>query len=183
MLRDDKNNIISREELRARAAELSLVPPAGKKGLDTALLVLKTGSDWYGLPALLVQEIAADPAVAQLPLTPEFVAGVMNLRGELIGAIDLASLFGLPRPAGPLCAAVVRSGAAVFALLAEKALGVEHFASADREPVVPTLHGEAARYFDGAFRADSRIITEINIDRILDCPRLKSFCGAGEPEV
>lgn len=177
-----KNTVISREELKVRAVALSQVPAAEDTGLDTALLVLKTGADWYGLPARLVQEIAVAPELAPLPLTPDFVAGIINLRGELIGAIDLAVLFGLPRPAGPLCAAVVHSGSAVVALLVQKAIGVEQFAASTRQPVLPALSGEAAGFFDGVFRSGDRIITEINVDRILDCPQLKSLCGEAQRE-
>lgn len=179
----DKNTVIPKAELRSRAAALSQVPLSEKKGLDTPLLVLKTGADWYGIPARFVQEIADSPAVAQLPLTPDFIAGIINLRGELVGALDLALLFGLQRPAGPLCALIVRSGPAVLALLAEKAVGVELFASSGREPVLSTLPEEAARFFDGAFRVGNRIVTEINIDRIFDCPQLKSLCGGEQQEV
>lgn len=179
---EDKNIIISREELKARALALSQVPPAEEKGLDTSLLVLKTGRDWYGIPVRLVQEIAVAPEVAPLPLTPDFVAGIINLRGELIGAIDLALLFGLPRPAGPRCAAIVRSGDAVVALLAEQAAGVEQFASSALQPVLPTLSGEAASYFDGAFRSGNRVITEICVDRIINCPQLKKLCGEAQRE-
>ncbi len=173
-----KNEPVPQAELKARALELSHVPAASVKGRDTGLLIIKLGHGWYGIPAPLALEIIVAPQLAPLPLTPAFVAGIMNVHGELVGAIDLAALLGLPRPEGGAAdAVVVRRGEMTVALLAELVSDVEWFASEDLEPVLPTLPEEYAHLFAGAFRSGDRLITEFSIDGILGHPRLQGLRG------
>lgn len=166
--------LVPMEELRVRALALSRAPAAAEKNPDTGLLVLKLGGEFYGVPALLVQESLIGPQLAPLPLPPHFAPGIINLRGELIGAIDLAALFGLPAGSGRSFAAVVRRGGLAAAFLADGAAGVEWLSAADREPVLPTLPQEYATFFDGAFRSGGRLILQLNIDRIFSHPLLQS---------
>ncbi|HAT71607.1 MAG TPA: hypothetical protein DCS63_02195 [Elusimicrobia bacterium] len=165
---------VAQEELRARALELGRAPAAAEKTPDTGLLVLKLGGEYYGIPAPLVQESLIDPQLAPLPLPPHFAPGIINLRGELIGAIDLAAFFGLPAAGARRFAAVVRLGGLAAAFLAEQAAGVEWFSVSDREPVLPTLPEEYAVFFEGAFRSGGRLILQLNIERVFGHPRLQS---------
>lgn len=168
------NELVPLEELRARALALSRAPAAAEKNPDTGLLVLRLGEEFYGIPALLVQESLIGPQLAPLPLPPHFSPGIINLRGELIGAIDLAGLFGLPAGRDRSFAAVVRLGGLAAAFLADGAAGVEWLSAADREPVLPTLPQEYSAFFDGAFRSGGRLILQLNIERVFSHPLLQS---------
>lgn len=183
MSEHSKKEPVPQTELKARALELSHVPAAAEKGRDTGLLIIKLGREWYGIPAPLALEIVVGPRIAPLPLTPAFVAGIINLHGELVAAIDLASLLGLPRPEGGAAYAVaVRRGDMTVAFLAELVSDVEWFASADLEPVLPTLPEEYAHFFAGAFRSGDRLITELNVEGILAHPRFDGSGGAGRED-
>ena len=48
----------------------------------------------FGVDAMLVQEMSRHMAVTPVPLAPPIVAGVMNLRGEVVTALDLRSVAG-----------------------------------------------------------------------------------------
>ncbi|MDZ4754966.1 MAG: chemotaxis protein CheW [Phycisphaerae bacterium] len=54
------------------------------------------GSEHYGIGILRVREIIGLIAITPLPRTPDFVKGVMNLRGRIIPVIDLRRRFSLP---------------------------------------------------------------------------------------
>src|ERR1043165_1328959 len=54
------------------------------------------GQEEYGLPILVVREIIGMIDVTPLPQTPDYVKGVVNLRGKIIPVIELRSKFGLP---------------------------------------------------------------------------------------
>ncbi len=59
-------------------------------------LTFRLAEEEYGLEILKVQEIIQMQAVTKVPRTPEYVRGVINLRGKVIPVIDLRKKFGLP---------------------------------------------------------------------------------------
>jgi purine-binding chemotaxis protein CheW len=58
-------------------------------------LTFKLAEEEYGLEILKVQEIIQMQAVTRVPRTPEYVRGVINLRGKVIPVIDLRQKFSL----------------------------------------------------------------------------------------
>ena len=61
-------------------------------------LTFQLGGEVYGLEILKVQEIIGMMDVTQVPRTPDFVRGVINLRGKIIPVVDLRMKFDLERP-------------------------------------------------------------------------------------
>jgi purine-binding chemotaxis protein CheW len=64
--------------------------------LQGKYLTFQLGSEEYGLEILKVREIIGIMDITRLPRTPDFVRGVINLRGKVIPVIDLRLRFGLP---------------------------------------------------------------------------------------
>lgn len=58
-------------------------------------LTFRLGSELYGLEILKVQEIIGMMGVTRVPRTPEFVRGVINLRGKVIPIVELRTKFGM----------------------------------------------------------------------------------------
>jgi purine-binding chemotaxis protein CheW len=73
------------------AATAVQVAKAGK------YLTFQLGKEVYGIEILKVQEIIGMMPVTRVPKTPEFVRGVINLRGKVIPVIELRLKFGLER--------------------------------------------------------------------------------------
>ena len=59
-------------------------------------LTFKLADEVYGLGILTVREIIGLMPITAMPRTPEYVRGVINLRGKIIPVIDLRSKFGMP---------------------------------------------------------------------------------------
>ncbi len=59
-------------------------------------LTFRLGGEEYGLEILKVQEIIGIMDVTNVPRTPDFVRGVINLRGQVIPVVELRVKFGLP---------------------------------------------------------------------------------------
>jgi purine-binding chemotaxis protein CheW len=65
---------------------------------DTSQVVsFKLGSEAYGVDIAQVQEINRMVSITHVPRAPQFMEGVINLRGQLIPIIDLRARFGMPR--------------------------------------------------------------------------------------
>lgn len=59
-------------------------------------LTFSLGSEEYGIPILKVKEIIGMMEITEIPKSPQFVKGVINLRGKIIPLMDLRLKFGLP---------------------------------------------------------------------------------------
>ena len=63
------------------------------------LIVFRQGSEEYGLPINQIKEVVLTPNITRMPQTPAYVKGVANIRGNIIGIIDLEEKFGLKETA------------------------------------------------------------------------------------
>jgi purine-binding chemotaxis protein CheW len=67
-------------------------------GLGREFLAFKLGSEEYGIDILKVQEIRGYEAVTRIANAPEFIKGVINLRGIIIPVVDMRIKFKLGEP-------------------------------------------------------------------------------------
>src|SRR4030081_2556320 len=70
------------------------------EGDERQLVVFQLGAELYGVEISRVHEIIRLQTVTRVPRSPEFVEGVINLRGKVISVINLRRRFALP-PAEP----------------------------------------------------------------------------------
>ena len=105
------------------------------------ILVFRLGAERYGLPLECVRELQRVPAVTPVPRLPAFVAGVANLRGNVIGLIDLRAVVGAsPAPVETSAARrmmVVSVDGLTAGVLVDRVEGVE--AEGEMDPPVATL--------------------------------------------
>lgn len=62
---------------------------------DQKLLTFSLASEGYGISILKVKEIIGMMDITPIPRTPEFIKGVINLRGKIIPVMDLRIKFGM----------------------------------------------------------------------------------------
>jgi purine-binding chemotaxis protein CheW len=79
------------------APEMTDVSTAQTADLGGKYLTFLLDGEEYGLEILKVREIIGIMDITKVPQTPDFVEGVINLRGKVIPVIDLRSKFGLKR--------------------------------------------------------------------------------------
>ena len=68
-------------------------------GIDTdgnQFLTFQLGDELYGVDILRVQEIKGYTAVTKIPNMPDYIKGVMNLRGTIVPIVELRTTFGMP---------------------------------------------------------------------------------------
>ena len=61
---------------------------------ELQIVGFRIGRETFGLPISLVHEIVRPPEITNVPHAPEYVEGVMNLRGRIVPVIDLRRRFG-----------------------------------------------------------------------------------------
>ncbi|MCP4543830.1 MAG: purine-binding chemotaxis protein CheW [Chloroflexi bacterium] len=91
---------VSPEELERvwalRAAELAQVPVEEDKGEQIRLVLIRLGNEIYGIDAQYVYYVKRVEMITHVPRVPEWVVGVVNLRGRILSVVELRRFFGLP---------------------------------------------------------------------------------------
>lgn len=123
--------------------------------------------DLYGIDVARVQEVLRTHSLTRVPLAPPAVAGLINLRGQVVTAIELRERLG--RPARPADAAavviVVRLEDEAVSLLVDRIADVVHVQAADFEAPPDTLDGAARELILGAYKLDGRLLLALDVDR------------------
>jgi purine-binding chemotaxis protein CheW len=146
---------------------------------DTAVRTLCTFrlADLHlGIEVTEVQEVVKGQDITRIPLVSPVLAGLINLRGEIVTAIDLRRRMGLPpAPAGitPMNV-IIRSGDGAFSLLVDEIDDVVEADPADFEPPPPTLNGVHRTLVTGVFKLDDGLLLLLDLDRVLDPAEIAS---------
>jgi purine-binding chemotaxis protein CheW len=148
---------------------------AEANGTSQYLIFVCAGEE-YGVEILCVQEIKGWENVTRVPYTPNYLLGVMNLRGVIVPVIDLRLRFGLPPRAmdGSTVVIVVR----VRAGAAEKTAGVVVDAVSEVYSVAPANIRQAPDLGGSPDDACVRGLTTVDekMVMLLDIDRLVASC-------
>ena len=71
--------------------------PSAHSAAGSELLTFTLGSEYYGVDILKVQEIRGYDTVTKIPDAPDFIKGVINLRGTIVPVVDMRIKFKLGR--------------------------------------------------------------------------------------
>jgi purine-binding chemotaxis protein CheW len=128
------------------------------------------GGQLFGLPISRVQDVFAPERLARVPLAPPEIAGMLNLRGRIVTAIDLRLRFGLDAPAGdaPRMAVGVEWKGDSYGLLIDAIGEVMKLPSNEREDNPVNLDPGLARVSAGVHRLDGKLLVILDVDRVLD---------------
>lgn len=125
--------------------------PTDESGGDLKMLVFRLGDDEFALPIAVVDEVARRPdRITRLPNTPDFLDGVINLRGEVTPVIDQRRRFRMPalEDAAGQRLVVVRTERHRAGLIVD-AVSQVLTVSADAVEEAPDLAGESTRLVSG----------------------------------
>ena len=152
-------------------------------------LTFRLASEEYGVEIMCVREIIALVDITALPQTPEYAAGVINLRGQIIPVIDLRKRFSLePKEfTAETCIIVVEfmnpesSDSIPTGVIVDQVSEV-----LDIEPGLieqPPQFGSAVRieFIEGIGKTRDRVITLLNIQRALTWQELSEMAAAAPP--
>jgi purine-binding chemotaxis protein CheW len=165
----------ARRILRTRALRLARAPaasPAPGEIIEVVELVL--ASERFAFETVWMREIVPLRELTALPGTPQFVAGLVAVRGQILSVIDLKKFFDLPaRGLGDLDKVLILRGRDMeLGVLADAVVGVRAVARAEIKPAPPTLIGIRAEYLlgvtpdhlvvldGGRLLADQRLVVE-----------------------
>lgn len=142
------------------------------------LVVFRLANEYYGVDIGAVNTIIRMQEITEIPQTPHFVEGVINLRGSIIPVIDLRKRFDLPTE--PVTKAsrvvVVESGGQMIGMVVDAVAETLRLSVGDIEPPSPVIASSVdAEYLRGVGKQDSRLVILLDLDRVLTTHEMESL--------
>jgi purine-binding chemotaxis protein CheW len=144
------------------------------------VLVFVLGNEEYGVDILKVQEIRGYEKVTPIPKAPDYLKGVVNLRGVIVPVIDLRIKFGLAEPRYDSFTVVVilRIAARVIGIVVDGVSDVVRLAAADVKPAPQLGSLVDSTFLAGLATQNERMILLMDIERFLSSGELNLLAQA-----
>lgn len=136
---------------------------------DLQAVVFMLNKAYYGVPILQVQEIVKMTEITELPNTPDFVQGIVNLRGKIIPIIDMRKRFGLPQEAidENWKILILKAEDVLFGVMVDQISEVEKVAANLIEKPPKIVAGVNGKFINGIAKTENRLLILLDIAKIL----------------
>lgn len=142
---------------------------AGPAAVMADYVTMIVSGQLFGIPVLEVHDVFVPTKLAHVPMAPPEIAGVLNLRGRIVTAIDLRQRLGYsPRLAGEKCMAIViEHQGEPYSLLADSVGEVLSLEAAlfDKNP--SNLDPKLQDISEGIFRLEEDLLVVMQLDKII----------------
>ncbi|XZE19607.1 chemotaxis protein CheW [Pirellulaceae bacterium SH449] len=127
----------------------------------------------YGVDVQIVQEVIRYQQMTHVPLAPDAVCGLINLRGQIVTAIDLRRRLGVsPRSEDCLpMNVVVRGDDGAISLLVDQIGEVQNIEVDHLEPPPETLRGPSRCMIQGAYKLKDRLLLILDTEQAVNIAR------------
>lgn len=160
------------EEILARRADSLARESVEEEASDRiALLLFRISDEWYSVKVADVREIFQEYEITTIPCVPEFILGVVNVRGEILSVTDPARLMRLgsvdtTTEVHPP-AIVILNDEVATALVVDEIGDIADIAKDAVEPPVSIIDRAQAEFIAGSVHIGESMVGLISIDRML----------------
>jgi purine-binding chemotaxis protein CheW len=135
--------------------------------------------EFFGVPVEQVQEVIRYQEMTRVPLVSDAVAGLINLRGQIVTAIELRQCLGMPRrAAGELpMNVVVRTGDGPVSLLVDEIGDVIEVSTDAYESTPQNMPAREKEMVEGVYKLDGRLLLVLEVGLALE----KASAGPSRP--
>jgi purine-binding chemotaxis protein CheW len=130
----------------------------------------RVGRETYGVPITSLHEIVRVPEITAVPDAPDYMEGVINLRGKIVSVIDLRKRFGEPETAlnRRNRILVIEYGGRLCGLIVDSASEVLKIPAAEIEPTPATLQEGKLNCVTGLGKYHGRLIVLLDMAKLLE---------------
>lgn len=142
-------------------------------------LSFRIGNEQYGIEIKHVTEIVGIQKITEVPDMPEYVKGVINLRGSVIPVVDIRLRFHMKAIEydDRTCVIVVSIDESPIGLVVDAVREVISISSEMISPAPSVARGEISRYIKGIGRFENEVIILLAMDKLLFDQRLTQLSG------
>ena len=138
--------------------------------LMTEYVTVTIGDQLFGLPIFRVQDVFVPERLTRVPLAPPEVAGILNLRGRVVTAVDMRVRldFGTRPPGAPVMAIGIEFKGEFYGLLVDAVGEVMHLPNNTCEAKPTNFDPRLSKVAAGIYRLEGQLLIVLDVDRLLD---------------
>jgi purine-binding chemotaxis protein CheW len=142
---------------------------------DLQIVGFRIGRETFGLPIAIVREIVRVPEITSVPNAPEYIEGVINLRGRIIPVVDLRKRFGQEATALSKKSriVVVELNGRTVGLIVNSASEVLKLPPSEIEKPHTVFQEGELDYITGVGKLQGRLVILLDLNRILQRAELR----------
>lgn len=140
------------------------------EAVNGEFISFRVAGQLLGIPVQMVQEVLTEQRITRVPLAPPEVAGFLNLRGQIVTAVDLRARLALPprEPGAPVMNVVVKDQDELFSLLVDEVGEVVRVTNDLFEDPPPTLDARWRDSCEGVYRLTEGLLIAVNVPALLN---------------
>ena len=130
----------------------------------------KLGEETYGINVMQVQEVLRHTEIAPVPGAPDYVLGIINLRGNVVTVIDTRSRFGLPSSdiTDNTRIVIIESDEQVVGILVDSVAEVVYLRSSEIDSAPNVGTEESAKFIQGVSNRDGQLLILVDLNKLLN---------------
>ncbi|MBC3764975.1 chemotaxis protein CheW [Neptunicella marina] len=127
------------------------------------------GDETYGINVMQVQEVLRYTEIAPVPGAPDYVLGIINLRGNVVTVIDTRSRFGLPSAdvTDNSRIVIIESEQQVVGILVDSVAEVVYLRSSEISSAPNVGTEESAKFIQGVSNRDGELLILVDLNKLL----------------
>ncbi|RUO43054.1 chemotaxis protein CheW [Aliidiomarina taiwanensis] len=132
-------------------------------------VTFQLAEETYGINVMQVQEVLRYSEIAPVPGAPEYVIGIINLRGNVVTVIDTRARFGLEPAAvsDSTRIVIIESDQQVIGILVDSVAEVVYLRSSDIDSAPNVGTEESARFIQGVSNRDNELLILVDLNKLL----------------
>jgi purine-binding chemotaxis protein CheW len=140
--------------------------------MSKQLCTFTVGDLFFGVDVLSIQEVLRPQQMTRVPLAPSIIRGLINLRGQILTAVDLRERLGLPpAPADkPGMNVVVQLPDGAVSLIVDQVGEVLNVSEEQFESKPPTLRGAVCEVISGVYKLKDRLLLLLDVPSAITQP-------------
>ncbi|KXI27952.1 chemotaxis protein CheW [Paraglaciecola hydrolytica] len=130
----------------------------------------KLGEETYGINVMQVQEVLRYTEIAPVPGAPDYVLGIINLRGNVVTVIDTRSRFGLPSSdiSDNSRIVIIESDDQVVGIMVDSVAEVVYLKASEIDSAPNVGTEESAKFIQGVSNRDGQLLILVDLNKLLN---------------
>lgn len=132
------------------------------------LIVFRVGDEEFGVPIEAVQEIIKIGLITPIPDSPEFIKGLINVRGDIVAVIDVRARFFLSTHDDfPKHIIIAKQNGNLFGLMVDEVIEVLRVQESEVKPPPQLMTKIHEEYVHGVLTHEGRLIILLDLNQVL----------------
>ena len=177
----------------AQAKQVNKTPPVAASAAmqqdQQQYLTFMLGGETYAMGILAIKEIIEYGNITEVPRMPDFIRGVINLRGAVVPVIDLGARFGKRATdiTRRTCIVIIEvangEGTQDIGVMVDAVNEVLEISASEIEPAPSFGANIRADFIDGMGKINGKFVIILNIHQVLSVEEMATLAGVGGTEI